>query len=87
MSAGPMTRAEIRARVTAIVCECGEIRADELDSAESFHRYGIDSLAGVNIAYEIGLLAARDVPSQLVTEHDTVDKLTDYVASLTLAPK
>ena len=32
-----------------------------------------------NIAYEIGLLAGRDVPSVLVTEHDTIEKLVDYV--------
>lgn len=73
-----MTREDVRTQVTEIVRRCGEIPG-ELPADESFHRYGIDSLAGVNIAYEIGLLMGRDVPPELVSEHDTVDKLVDYV--------
>lgn len=74
-----LTREELRARVVAIVSECAEIPPERLKHDESLHRHGVDSLAGVNIAYEIGLLAGRDVPSVLVTEHDTIDKLIDYV--------
>lgn len=73
-----MSREELRAKVKEIVVRCAEIQGD-LGPAESFHRHGIDSLAGVNIAYEIGLLIGRDVPPELVTEHDTIDKLVDYV--------
>jgi acyl carrier protein len=72
-------RDELTARVKAIVSECAEISPDRIRNSESLHRHGVDSLAGVNIAYEIGLLVGRDVPSVLVTEHDTIDKLVDYV--------
>lgn len=74
-----LSREELAAKILAIVAECAEITPERLKPSESFHRHGIDSLAGVNIAYEIGLLAGRDVPSVLVTEHDTIDKLVDYV--------
>ena len=70
---------EVRTRILAIVSECAEIPMERLHPSESLHRHGVDSLAGVNIAYEIGLLCGRDVPSELVTEHDTIDKLVNYV--------
>ena len=76
-----LSREELRARVIAIVSECAEIAPERLKDSESLHRHGVDSLAGVNIAYEIGLLVGRDVPSVLVTEHDTIDKLVDYVTA------
>ncbi len=78
--ASKLTRDELRERVVAIVSECAEIAPERLKYSESLHRHGVDSLAGVNIAYEIGLLAGRDVPSVLVTEHDTIEKLVNYVA-------
>ncbi len=74
-----MTRDEIQARVIGIVSECGEIPVEKLRADVSLHRYGIDSVAGVNIAYEIGMLLGRDVPSTLVTEHDTINKLVSYI--------
>ncbi len=74
-----LSRDELRERVVAIVSECAEIPPERIKHSESLHRHGVDSLAGVNIAYEIGLLAGRDVPSVLVTEHDTIEKLVDYV--------
>lgn len=78
---GMPTRDEIRARVVEIVSECGEIPRSVLKPTESLFRYGLDSIAGVNIAYEIGVLMGRDVPSSLVSEHDTIEKLVDYVVA------
>jgi acyl carrier protein len=75
-------REAIRRRVVRIVCDCGEIDEARLQDRESFYRYGIDSLAGANIAYEIGLWTGVDVPAELVSEHDTVEKLTAYVMRL-----
>jgi len=72
-------RADCRARIIAIVSECAEIPVERLTDHESLHRHGVDSLAGVNIAYEIGNLCGRDVPSELITEYDTIDKLVSYV--------
>jgi acyl-CoA synthetase (AMP-forming)/AMP-acid ligase II/acyl carrier protein len=77
-SAG-VSRAALVSRVTAIVSECAQVPQDKLRPEESLHRFGIDSLTGVNIAYEIGLVVGRDVPSGLLAEHDTIDKLVDFV--------
>jgi acyl carrier protein len=76
-----MTRDEIRARVTEIVSECGEIPAEELEPEALLSRYGIDSLAGVNIAYEIGILTGRTVPPELLTQHGTIEALVGYILS------
>jgi acyl carrier protein len=74
-----LTRDEVRACIIAIVSQCGEIPASTLKPHECLFRYGLDSVAGVNIAYEIGVLMGRDVPASLVTEHDSIEKLVDYV--------
>lgn len=76
-----LTRDDIRARVTEIVSECGEIPLEELEPGQLLSRYGIDSLAGVNIAYEISLLTGRDVPPELLAEHGTIDALVGYILS------
>jgi len=75
----PRSRTALRQNIVEIVANCAEIPAETLRDHESLHRHGVDSLAGVNIAYEIGILCQKDVPSSLVTEYDTIDKLVDYV--------
>lgn len=75
-------RNEVRAKVLDVVSRVGSIPQDTIRPDQSLYNFGIDSLAGVNIAYEIGLLTGRNVPSELVAEHDTLDKLVDYVISL-----
>ena len=75
------SRVALRGRITAIVSDCAAIPQDRLQPEESLHRFGIDSLTGVNIAFEVGLLAGRDVPSGLLAEYDTIEKLVDFVIS------
>lgn len=69
-------------KVKEIVGEIADVPPDELEPDASLHGYGIDSLGGVNIAYEIGMLAGREVPSELLAEFDTIRELTDYVLAL-----
>lgn len=72
-------RMSLISRITHIVSEVGGIPIGSIQVGTSLHTFGIDSLAGVNIAYEVGLLTRREVPSWLLTEYDTVGKLVDYV--------
>jgi len=76
------TRHEVRAKLLDVVSRVGSVRQESIRPDQSLYNFGIDSLAGVNIAYEIGLMTGRNVPSELVTEHDTLEKLVDYVISL-----
>ncbi len=71
-------REDLRARIAAIVSDAAEIPLERLRPDESFYDLGIDSLTGVNISYEIGILVGREVPPELVSERDTIDKLVDY---------
>ena len=81
-SSADTVRDHIRARVVDIVSDVGAIPLEQLRPHESLHGLGVDSLAGVNIAYEIGLMVGRDVPSTLLDERDTIEGLVDYVVSL-----
>jgi myxalamid-type polyketide synthase MxaE and MxaD len=78
----PDPRDVLRDKVVAIVSEISGIPREQILPRVSLHSMGIDSLTGVNIAYELGLLTGRDVPSWVLAEHDTIDKLVDYVLSL-----
>jgi len=75
-------RDHLRARVTDIVSDVGSIPFEQLRPNESLHGLGVDSLAGVNIAYEIGLMTGRDVPATLLDDRDTIEKLVDYVITI-----
>ena len=78
----PAPRDVLRDKVIAIVSEISGIPREQILPHVSLNSMGIDSLTGVNIAYELGLLTGGDVPSWVLTEHDTIDKLVDYVLSL-----
>jgi acyl carrier protein len=74
-------RNELRERITDIIAETASIPRERLHARSSLHAYGIDSLTGVNIAYEIGLLLGQDVPSWLLSEQDTIEKIVAYAIS------
>lgn len=68
-------------KIKRIVSEIAGVPIETLNPDASLHGYGVDSLAGVNIAYELGLLAGREVPSGLLEEMDTIRELVDYVVA------
>lgn len=72
-------RDDIRTQLIDIVVDVADLPRERLEPHTSLHALGVDSLAGVNIAYEIGVLTGRDVPDRLISEHDTIGKLVDYV--------
>lgn len=75
-------RDEVRAKLLNVVSSVGAIQRERVRPDQSLHSFGIDSLTGVNIAYEIGLMTGRDVPAELLVEHDTLNKLVSYVISI-----
>lgn len=78
VSAGSV-RNDLRHRLTDLISEIGSVPRHKLRPDGSLYAYGIDSLAGVNIAYEISQMTGRDVPLGILYERDTIDKLVDYV--------
>lgn len=73
----------IIADVSRIVCTCADIPPARLRPDASLQGYGIDSLARVNIAYELSLLTSTDIPETLLSELDSVRDVVDYL----LTPK
>ncbi len=74
-------RDHLRARLTDIISDVGGIPFERLRPDISLHGLGVDSLAGVNIAYEIGLMTGREVPAELLDECDTIERLVDYIVA------
>ncbi len=71
--------AEALAQISEIVSRCAGIDMGNLQPEASLHGYGLDSLAGVDIAYEIGMLMGLQVPSDLLEKVDSVRGLVDFV--------
>ena len=73
-----MAREEMIRKVCEIICECGDLR-EPVEMNVSLYRYGIDSIAVVNIAYELSLMIKRDVPAAILVEHDTIEEIVEYL--------
>jgi acyl-CoA synthetase (AMP-forming)/AMP-acid ligase II/acyl carrier protein len=71
--------AELLRKVTVVVADATGIALESLDPDTSLHSYGIDSLAGVNIAYELGEVVGHDVPPGLLADLDTIRELTSHL--------
>lgn len=75
-------RNDLRTRIIQIVTQVTSLPVEKMEPDTSLYSLGVDSLSGVNIAYEIGMLTGQDVPSHILSERDTITKLVDYVISV-----
>lgn len=72
---GPSVRAEILAALSA----CLGVPVGEIDPAERFHRYGLDSLRATRLTGELSARLGRSLPSTTLWDHPTVDALVDHL--------
>lgn len=80
--AEPSYKDVLRDKLLRTVAEVGGVARERVRPDVSLYDLGIDSIAGVNIAYEVSVLVGRDIPASIISEHDSVDKLVDYVINL-----
>ncbi len=76
---GGSVRNDLRQRLTDLISDISAVPRHVLRPDGSLYTYGVDSLASVNIAYEISQMTGKDVPQGILYERDTINKLVDYI--------
>src|SRR5262249_1060269 len=66
----------------ALVAECLEVPEDEIDPGVPLVRYGLDSVAAVQVATAIADKLGRDVPDDLLLGHPDVGSLARYMEAV-----
>lgn len=72
-------RAAVRAEILAALSACLGVAAGEIDPAERFHRYGLDSLRATKLTAELGARLGRSLPATTLWDHSTVDALVEHL--------
>lgn len=77
--------AEIRDWLIAAVAERTRSSRSEIRADEPMHRYGIDSLERVNIAYELECWMGLPVDEATLADLETIDDVAAHLATLEAA--
>lgn len=77
-----MTRSpeEIRERLIAVLARELRLRPEEIEGDKELTRYGLDSLAAVEVVVELEQFLGRDLPETLVYDVRTVDGMVSLLA-------
>ncbi len=59
-----------------------EINPNEIDIKSSFNRYGLDSLAAVNLVSQLEEWLKIDLPPTLPYEYPTIELLAEFLSSM-----
>lgn len=81
-SASDQRLAEIRDWLIAAVAERARLPRAEIQADEPMHRYGIDSLERVNIAYQLERWIGFEVNEETLAHLETVDEVAAHLASI-----
>jgi acyl carrier protein len=79
--------AEIRDWLIGAVAERARLPRAEIRVDEPIHRYGIDSLERVNLAYQLERWIGFDVDESTLGELETVDEVAAHLARIETAGK
>lgn len=74
--------AEIRDWLIAAVADRTRSSRTEIRADEPMHRYGIDSLERVNIAYELECWMGLEVDESTLANLETIDEVAAHLATL-----
>jgi 8-amino-7-oxononanoate synthase len=69
----------IQAWLIAQIAKQLKVEANTIDVQAPLTRYGLDSLAAVNISYELETWLGRQFPPTLVYDHPTIESLARYL--------
>lgn len=78
---------EIRAWLIAAIAERTSVSHAEIRADEPMHRYGIDSLERVNIAYELERWIGFEVDESVLAQLETVDEVAAHLARIEAAER
>lgn len=75
------TPTEIRERLVAVLARELRLHPDEIEGDKELTRYGLDSLASVEVLVELERLLGRELPETFVYEAGTVDEMVAAFAA------
>lgn len=78
---GPLTEDALRGWLTRRIASQVEIDPSQIDPAERFDSYGLDSLIAVSITGDIEKLVKRPLSPALLFEYATIDALARHLAN------
>jgi acyl carrier protein len=73
---------EIRDWLIGAVAERTRLSRNEIQANEPMHRYGIDSLERVNIAYQLECWIGFEVDESTLVQLETIDEVATYLATV-----
>lgn len=73
---------EIRDWLIATVAERMRLSRNEIQADEPMHRYGIDSLERVNIAYQLERWIGFEVDESMLAHLETIDEVAAHLVTI-----
>ena len=72
---------EIRGWLLSYLSELLDLEVDQIEVTDSFASLGLDSSAGVGMVADLANWLNRDLDTDLIYRHPTVESLAGYLAS------
>lgn len=82
LPSNPLTQETVRDWLIAHIAKVLVLPPADIDPAAPFERFGIDSVAAVDIALALEKEVGRTLDPTLLYHYPTIDKLAEHVASL-----
>lgn len=76
----PPTAEEIQLWLVSKVAELAAVEPDEIDIAEPFARFGLDSIAAAGLSGDLEDWLNRRLPPTLVWDYPTIELLAQHLA-------
>ncbi len=77
---GPLTHEKLRAWMVTELARRVKCPESEVDTAEPFDAYGLDSRAAVQVSGALEKVVERRLSPGLLFDHETIDDLAGYIS-------
>lgn len=74
------SRARVQGWLVAYMADLLDIPQEEVDRAQPFEQYGLDSAATVAFTSDLGLWLGAKLDSRLMVEYDTIDAVAGHIS-------
>jgi acyl carrier protein len=76
---GPLTHESLRAWLISELARRVKCPESQVDTAESFDAYGLDSRTAVQVSGALEKIVERRLSPAILFEHETIDDLADHL--------
>ena len=82
LQASPLTKEAVREWLIAHIAKVLTLPPADIDPTAPFERFGVDSVAAVDIALALENKIGRTLDPTLLYHYPTIDKLAEHISSL-----